>query len=444
MNAAALPPGPDESSAASLLIAMRRDPLGFFTRLAADYGDIVHFKLGPESTYYFLNSPDLIKEVLVVQERNFTKWFAVDRIREVLGEGLFVSEGAFHMQQRRLSQPAFHGQRVAGYAATMVEMSIQLRERWHPGQTVDMCAEMNWLAMNIVARALFGANVDSDAEEVRIALGEILDQFEKSTLPEADRPDFERACARLDATIFRIIENRRKSGQDAGDLLSMLLRAGEEEQTRMTDRQIRDEVMTIFLAGHETTANALAWSWYLLSLHPQVEARFHEEVDRIPAGREPRMEDYPRLVYTEMIFAEALRLYPPLWAVGRRAVENCRVGGFDLPAGAIVIVSPYVTQRDPRFFPDPSRFDPDRWTAESRAARPKFSYFPFSAGSRSCLGESFAKAEGVLCLATLARRYRAMTLPSQRIALQPQLTLRAKYGIKMRLEQRICHTPAPA
>ena len=422
------------------LYAMRRDPLTFFTKLAHEGGgDIAPFRLGDhEHDLYLLNHPDLIREVLVTQDRNFTKWFAVDRIKEVLGEGLFVSEGEFHMGQRRLSQPAFHRERIASYADQMTSLALRLRERWQADAIIDVCREMNWLAMMIVASTLFGADVESETEEIRAALSEILDQFERSLLPQADRDDFENAMSRLDAVIYRIVKQRRVANEDRGDLLSMLLLAEDTEGTgrRMTDLQLRDEAMTIFLAGHETSANAMAWSWYLMAQHPEIEARFQNEVDRALEGRAPRMVDVPNLPLTSRIFAEALRLYPPVWAMGRRAIRECQIGDCKLTAGSVVILSPYVTQRDPRWFPNPDAFDPERWTTEARAARPRFSYFPFSAGSRACLGEAFAGIEGALCLATLAQKWRLKLEPGHRIVLQPQLTLRARHGIKMRIESR--------
>ncbi|MEO5720472.1 MAG: cytochrome P450 [Chthoniobacterales bacterium] len=433
------PPGPSDDPPGTNLYAMRRDPLEFFSRLAREYGDIVRFRLGDHPHDLFLvNHPDFIREVLVAQDRSFSKWFSVERIKEVLGDGLFVSEGEVHMRQRRLAQPFFHRERIASYADQMSALALRLRERWQPDAVVDICAEMNWLAMMIVASTLFGADIEHEAEEIRAALSEILDQFERSILPQADRADFEAALRRLDDAVYRIIQERRATGEDHGDLLSMLLVAQDEEDGgRMSDLQVRDEAMTIFLAGHETSANAMAWSWYLLAQHPEVEAQLHAEVDAVLQGRAPRMDDVPRLPVTARIFSEALRLYPPLWAIGRRALQDCVVGGYPIPKGSVVLLSSYVTQRDARWFPEPAKFDPERWTAEARAARPKYSYFPFSAGSRSCLGEAFASMEGVLCLAALAQKWRLEIMPKHPIALQPQLTLRARHGIKMRLLARM-------
>ena len=434
-----LPPGPSDDPPGSNLYAMRRDPLEFFSRLAREYGDIVRFRLGDHPhDLYLLNHPDYIREVLVAQDRSFSKWFSVERIKEVLGDGLFVSEGEVHMRQRRLAQPFFHRERIASYAEQMSALAVRLRARWQAEAAVDVCSEMNWLAMMIVASTLFGANIEHEAEEIRDALSEILDQFERSVLPAADRADFENALGRLDAAVYRIIQERRATGEDRGDLLSMLLLAQDEDDGgRMTDLQVRDEAMTIFLAGHETSANAMAWSWYLLAQHPEVEARFHAELDAVLKGRAPRMDDVPSLPVTGRIFSEALRMYPPLWAIGRRALEDCEIGGYPILKGSVVLLSSYVTQRDARWFPEPTKFDPERWTPEARATRPKFSYFPFSAGSRACLGEAFASMEGVLCLAALAQKWRLEIVAGHPIALQPQLTLRARHGIKMRLVPRV-------
>jgi cytochrome P450 len=433
-------PNPIATSPSSLLYAMRRDPLEFFTTLARDYGDIVRFRLGDhEHDLFLVNHPDYIRDVLVTQDRNFTKWFAVERIKEILGEGLFVSEGEFHRRQRRLSQPAFHGERIAGYAEQMVSLAVRLRDSWKDGAILDVSRGMNWLAMMIVGSTLFGANVESDAEQISYALDEILEQFERSILPRADREDFENALGRIDDAVYRIIQARRSTNEDRGDLLSMLLLAQDAEGDggRMSDLQLRDEAMTIFLAGHETSANAMAWTWYLLSQHPEVEKQFHEEIDRHLRGRQPRMGDVMELSLTGRIFSEALRLYPPLWAVGRRAMVECKIGSYTIPRGSVVIISAFVTQRDPRWFPEPLRFDPERWQPAAKLKRPKFSYFPFSAGSRSCLGEVFASTEGVLCLATIAQTWKFRLAPGATIAMQPQLTLRARNGIKMRVERRV-------
>jgi cytochrome P450 len=304
------------------------------------------------------------------------------------------------------------------------------------------------LTLAVVGKTLFDADVESDADEVGAALAEVMSLFGYLMLPFSElleklplppRRRFERARARLDAVIYRIVEERRREGRDRGDLLSTLLHAVDEEgdRTGMTDEQLRDELMTIFLAGHETTANALAWTWYLLSQNPEVEARLHAELDEVLNGRLPTAEDFPRLRYAEMVVAESMRLYPPAWAVGRLALEDHEVGGYLIPRGSLVLVSQYVMHRDPRFWPEPERFDPGRWTPEAKAARPQFSYFPFGGGPRRCVGEGFAWMEAVLILATLARRWRLRLAPGAAVRTEPRITLRpGKGGMRMRAASR--------
>ncbi|MGB8352322.1 MAG: cytochrome P450 [Chthoniobacteraceae bacterium] len=423
------PPGPKDSAVANLY-AMRRDPIGFFTKLTREYGDICHFNIG-EQNFYLVNHPDMIKEVLVGKDRNFTKWFAVERLKEVLGQGLFVSEGAYHARQRKLSQPAFHRTRIAAYADTMVKVAQRVRDRWENGKAIDLAAEMNWLAMVIVADTLFGADVESEAVDIQNALSEVLHMLEKSVIPPNEVADFDQARIRLDDAVLRIIQERRAKGGDSGDLLSMLLAARDEDGAGMSDIELRDEAMTIFLAGHETTANALTWTWYLISKHPEIEKQLHRVVDSVLQGNAPKLEDISRLKYVEMIFAEGMRLYPPVWVVGRRAINDCEIGGNRIPAGSIMLLSQYITQHDARFFEEPEKFDPQRWTQEAELSRPKYSYFPFSSGSRQCLGEPFAWMEGVIALSVIAQKWQLKLAPGHRVEMQPQLTLRSKYGMRM-------------
>ena len=431
-------------------LRMRRDPIAFLGALAEQYGDIVRVPLGPETLYLF-NHPDLVHDVLVTNHRNFHKGRGLERAKMLLGEGLLTSEGEFHLRQRRLSQPAFHRQRIAAYGTTMAAYAANRRDRWHAGQVIDAHREMMGLTLAIVGKTLFDADVEHEAGEIGEALtttfeslniwfflpfGELL---ERLPLPTTLR--FRKARARLDATIYRLIEERRRSGADRGDLLSMLLLAQDTEGDggRMTDLQLRDEAMTIFLAGHETTANALTWTWYLLSEHPDIEARFHAEIDSALGGRVPSVEDLPRLPYTRMVLAESMRLYPPAWTVGRRALAPFDVRGYTVPARSIILLCQYLMHRDARWFPDPARFDPDRWTPERQAERPRFSYFPFGGGPRVCIGEQFAWMEGVLLLATIAQRWQLRLVPGHPVALQPIITLRPKYGMKMAVVDRHLH-----
>src|SRR5215207_2098643 len=439
-------PGPKGFWPVGHVVQFRRDPLALLTRVAREYGDVARFNAATQ-TVYLLNHPDYIKDVLVTHHARFMKGRALQRAKRLLGEGLLTSEGDFWRRQRRLAQPAFHRQRINSYAETMVGHAEKTSARWRAGETLDVSAEMTRLTLAVVGKTLFDADVESDADEVGAALAEVMSLFGYLMLPFSElleklplppRRRFERARARLDAVIYRIIEERRREGLDRGDLLSTLLHAVDEEgdRTGMTDEQLRDEMMTLFLAGHETTANALAWTWYLLSQNPEAEAKLHEELEEVLTGRPPTAEDFPRLRYTEMVVAESMRLYPPAWAVGRLALEDHEVGGYLVPRGALVLLSPYVMHRDPRFYPDPERFDPERFTPEAKAARPQFAYFPFGGGPRVCIGERFAWMEGVLLLATLAQKWRLRLDTGQRVEPQPGVTLRPRRGVSMTPERR--------
>lgn len=435
------------------LLAIRRDPLAFLMRLSQEQGDIAHFMLGTQRVF-LLNHPDLIRDVLVTNNRRFMKGRGLQRAKKLLGEGLLTSEGEFHLRQRRLAQPAFHRQRIASYGETMTWYSAQLRDRWEDAHEIEIDREMMRLTLAIAGKTLFNADVGSEADEISASLTAAFELFNTITLPFSDllaklplsvNKRFEQARARLDETIYRIIREHRASGSDNGDLLSMLLLAQDTEGDggSMTDEQLRDEAMTIFLAGHETTANALTWTWYLLSQSPEVEKRLHEEIDTVLEGRLPRSEDFPRLRYTEMVFAESIRLYPPAWVLGRTALEEMQIGGREVPSRSLVMMSPYVTQHDSRWFSDPFHFDPERWTVDEKEKRPKFSYFPFGGGPRLCIGESFAWLEGVLVLATIAQKWRLGHALDHTVAMLPLVTLRPKFGMKMIAHARVV-TPAVA
>lgn len=446
MQVSRFPPGPRRIIPLSGLFAYRKGPLPFFQSLAAQYGDISYFRLGPQQAF-FLNHPDYIKDVLVTNHQRFHKGLALQRAKRLLGEGLLTSEEEFHRRQKRLAQPAFHRARIASYAGLMTHYATQARARWHDGETLDISDEMMQLTLGIVGKTLFDADVVSDAKDVGEAMTVVMDLFniitipffellQKLPLPQLRR--FDIAKARLDAIIYRLIEERRRSGKDRGDLLSMLLLAQDTEgdSGRMTDEQLRDELMTIFLAGHETTANALTWTWYLLSQNLEVEARLHEELDRVLQGRLPDAETLAQLKYTEMVLAESMRLYPPAWAIGRLALEEFEIGGYMVPKKSLVLMSQYVMHRDSRYFTDPLRFDPERWTAEAREARPQFSYFPFGGGPRRCIGEGFAWMEGILLIATIAQQWQMRLEPSQQVVLKPAITLRPKHGVRMTMTKR--------
>src|SRR5580698_339876 len=415
----------------------------FLRGMARSHGDLVHFRLGPQDVY-LVSKPEWIKDILVTNQTNFTKSRFLERAKILLGEGLLTSEGDFHRRQRRLVQPAFHRDRLIGYASSMVECAAHSREQWTSGAELDMSREMARLTLAVVAKTLFSADVTEDADNIGSALTQVMVLFdmvlmpfsawlEKLPLPSVRR--FEKARAFLDQTIYKIIAERRANNEDKGDLLSMLLLAQDEDGvTGMSDKQIRDEALTLFLAGHETTANALMWTWYLLSENPSAADKFYEEVDTVLEGRLPTFDDIPSLKYTEGVFAESMRLFPPAWVVGRRVKAEYAIGEYTVPARAILMMSPFVVHHDARWFPEPDRFDPGRWAGESD--RPQFSYFPFGGGTRVCIGERFAWMEGILLLASVAQKWRFKLVPGHKVETAALITLRAKHGMRMVAERR--------
>lgn len=426
------------------------NPILLFEHLVKTYGPVSHYKLG-SSNIVFINQPDLIREILVTQASSFIKERTQNRMKILLGEGLITSEGEFHMRQRRIAAPAFHRQRIQAYAGMMVERAATMRSSWQARQTFDMSAAMMELTLEIVARTLFATDVTTAIREINDEVNVIMRLYNYLiALPKAESylrwpipglVRFRKARARLDAQVYRMIAERRASNEDRGDLLSMLMAARDEVEpssvsTGMSDRQLRDEVITIFLAGYETVANALTWTWYLLSENPAATERMQQEIDETLQGRLPTLEDLPRLPYTEMVFAESMRLYPPAWAMGRQSTQIVELGPYRLPKGTYFFFSQYILQRSQEFYPEPLRFDPERFTPEQKAVRPRFTYFPFGGGSRQCIGEAFAWMEGVLILATLAQRWSFHMVPGQTIDVQPKITLRPKYPMMMVAKER--------
>jgi cytochrome P450 len=422
------------------------DSLAFVQRCAREYGDVV-----PTRFLYvpalFLFHPDHVEYVLASGSKNFIKAASLRSpfFRRLVGNGLVTSEGDFWRRQRRLAQPAFHRERVDAYAREMVDLTENMLDVWRDGATLDAHEEMMLLTQTVVARTLFGADVSGDSLEIGEALGRIVRPFSSQAtlkwildnrLPTPAHLRFNRDVRRIDRFVYRVISERRASGEDTGDLLSMLLRAQDEDGTRMTDRQLRDELMTIFLAGHETTALALTWAWYLLAQNPEAEAKLAAELNEVLGGRAPRAEDMPRLRYAEWVVKESMRLYPPAWGVGRECVRECEVGGFRVPKGMQVFAFQWVAQRDPRWFADPLAFRPERWGEESISRLPKYAYFPFGGGPRLCIGNYFATMEAVLILATIAQRFRLRLAPGHNVELLPAMSLRPKNGVPVRLERR--------
>ncbi len=417
------------------------------TDLQRRYGDLVHFRIGPQRVFVVMRA-DLIREVLVTHQKAFKKGPGFERARIVLGDGLLTSEGEFHLRQRRMLQPAFHRRRVAGYGGIMVDEAARVGADWHDGDIRNVAQDMTELSLRVVTRALFGAELDDQAERIGHAVAEVGEFFDyltiallpvllRTPLPRVRR--FKQGCAELERATARVIAARRSAADgDAGDLLSILLDARDVEGdgTGMSDTQVRDEALTLITAGHETTGNGLNWAWYQLALHPEVEARFHAELETVLGDRSPTADDAAQLVYTNAVLLEAMRLFPPAWGIERRAVRDQEIGGHVIPAGAAVLMPTFVTNHDPRFFPDPQRFDPDRFLEGIADGRPDWAYPLFGGGTRKCIGVGFAMLEATLVLAELGRRWRLTLDPSRPVVPQARVSLRPRDGLWMRPELR--------
>jgi cytochrome P450 len=443
MASAEFPPGPDSNSWTGSFTRYSRDPLAFLPNAVRTYGDVVGLRFF-NYRIYFVNHPNVIEDVLVNEARKFAKGRVLKKNKRLFGAGLLTSEGDFWLRQRRLSQPAFHRARIASYAAAMVKYAVQLAGSWQDGEARDIHAEMMRVTLQIVGKTLFGVEVDHQAQKVGDALETLMElnsDFRRlmmvpAWLPTPTNVKAELAVRRLDKIIYRIITEGRASGNDKGDLLSMLLHAQDEDGSRMNDRQLRDEALTLFLAGHETTAGTLSWTWWLLAQHPEVEAKFHAELNSVLAGRNPTLEDLPRLRYTDHVVTESMRLYPPAWGMARLAVEDVEIGGYLVPKGSGVSLAQWVVHRDPRWYDSPDEFRPERWAGDLAKRLPRFAYFPFGGGPRQCIGNSFALMETTLVLATIAQRFRFRLMPEYPVVPIPSITLRPRYGIKVVLQKR--------
>ncbi len=439
------------------------NPILLFEYLMRTFGKIAHYQF-MGTPIVFVNEPEYIREILVTQGASFVKERTVKRMKVLLGEGLITSEEPFHLRQRRIAAPAFHRQRIAAYADEIVRAAAGAREKVVPGVPFDIAGASMALSLEIVARTLFDTEVDDDIRRINDEVNTIMDlynfiiAFPKIEsfmhLPIPGIVKFRKSKARLDAVVDRLVREHREAAArgepDPGDLLSMLLSSQDEmldaegkptgETTGMSDVQVRNEVLTIFLAGYETVANGLTWTWYLLSQNPEVEARLHAELDAVlgtgDARRLPGLADYASLKYTEMVFAESMRLYPPAWAMGRMNTVPVELGPYRIPPGAHFFFSQYIMGRTEEYFPDPLKFDPERFTPEAKAGRPKFAYFPFGGGSRQCIGESFAWMEGVFSIATLAQNWRFRYADAHPPELQAKITLRPKGELRVIAEAR--------
>lgn len=437
------PPGPKPRFLIGNMPLASSDPLSIFSAWAREFGDIFYYRAAWLHVY-FLNHPDLIEEVLVRKYKNFLKDRVVRNSRWFFGQGLLTNEGDSWLRQRRLSQPAFHRERVASYADTMTAHAQEMFASWPDGETRDIHQEMMRLTLQIVVHALF--NIESEeTAQISSAMNLIMGNTTgirmlfppiARYLPTPKMISFRRAVAQLDQTVYGIVAQHRARGADSGDLLSMLMAARDEDGSRMSDKQLRDEVLTFLLAGHETTALTLTWTWHLLAQHPEVEQKLHEELDRVLSGRTPRFSDLPALTYTERVIKESMRLYPPAWSLARTVISDFEIRGYRIPAGANVVMSQWIMHRNPNYFPDPQKFDPDRWSPEKAQKLPRFAYFPFGGGPRQCIGSSFAMMEATLLLATIAQRFRLRGLADHPVVLVPSFTLRPKYGMRMTIEAR--------
>jgi cytochrome P450 len=423
-----------------------RDQLTFIEHCRDEFGDVVwmRFLYVPA---IFLYHPDQVEYVLVTNAKNFIKSMSLrsNFFQRLVGNGLLTSQGEEWKRQRRLSQPAFHRERVASYGQVMVDYTTRLTAKWNEGESRDIHRDMMRLTLEIVVQCLFSADVSSDVDHVGATLKELVKPFAaqatlgwilNNRLPTPTHLRFHALARKIDRVVYRIISERRASGEDKGDLLSMLLAARDEDGSRMSDRQLRDEVMTLFLAGHETTALTLAWSWYLLGTNPDTERKFHAELDEVLGGRAATMADLPRLKFTEQIAKESMRLYPPAFGLGREAINDCEIGGYRVPAGTQVFMFQWATQHDSRFYEEPLAFKPERWTEEFAERLPKYAYFPFGGGPRACIGASFAMMEIILCLATIGQRFRLELDDHHSVSIFPAMSLRPKDGIKVLIKNR--------
>jgi cytochrome P450 len=438
------PPGPKPHFPIGNFPLGHKNPLATFEKWAHEFGDIFYYRAGWIHVY-FLNHPDYVESVLVTQYQNFLKDQVVRNSRWIFGEGLLTNEGASWLRQRRIIQPAFHRKHIASYGETMTGFAETMLTSWRDGETRDIHQDMMRLTLRIVAKVLFSIEVAETSEKIAAALNILLGQGAGGRmvlppllryLPIPSMTRVRRAGKQLDEIAYGIIRERHASRNDNGDMLSLLMQARDEDGSGMSDEQLRDEAITFLLAGHETTALSLSWAWYLLSLNPPIEKKLHEELQQVLAGRTPQAGDMPQLVYTEKVVKEVMRLYPPAWAVARTVAKETEVAGYVLPIGANVVVSPWVMHHDARFYTDPLKFDPDRWSAERAQTVTKYAYFPFGAGPRGCVGQSFAMMEAILLVATIAQKFRFEVVSDHPVVPMPSVTLRPKHGIRMVLHRR--------
>ena len=439
MNASPAPPGPRGHFLIGSLPEVRKDVLGFLTDCAREYGDVVHYRI-LNTAAYLINHPDLIEAILVQQYRNFVKGRIYRATRPVLGNGLLTSDGDTWQRQRLLVQPAFHHDRITAYADLAVTETDQLTSGWSNGETIDIYAEMKQLTLLVAAKSLFSAGISNETHVVENAMHVVLEQFSArmntallipENFPTPGNLRLQKAVRHLESLVNKIIQDRRKGNEERSDLLSMLLNARDESGNPMSERELRDEILTLIIAGHDTTALALSWGFFLLAQNPAVEAALRNELQTELGGRLPSSKDLPCLRYTEMVVKESLRLYPTAWGISRVALNDFKIGGYNIPAGASIVMSQWVMHRDPRYFESPLEFKPQRWETEKVGLLPKFAYFPFGGGPRRCIGHAFALMEAVLVLATIIPKVRLTLVPDHPVEAVPSFTLYPRHGIRM-------------
>jgi cytochrome P450 len=445
MPSNALPPGPKGSLIGGSLRDFTTQRLDFFVRVAREYGDLASFRFGPRRLF-LVSRPDLIEQVLVTDAKHYIKHFGARAYKPVLGNGLVTSEGDFWLRQRKLAQPAFLKNRVLSYAPVMSDLTRAMLARWRPGQAVNVHEEFSNLTSAIALKTLFGLDDPGDREEfvasLRLAFDMLSARFRNLIkmpmwFPTPRNVRTNRAIAHLYRVVDGFIAQGRTRKEPADDLLSRLVAARDDDGSGMTARQLREEAMTLYLAGHETTALTLTWSWYLLSQHPEAEAKLVEEWQRVLGGRSPTPDDLHNLPYTDAVITEAMRVFPPVYLIGREAIRDLELGGYRVRKGTTIFMSQWVSHRDPRYFgPDPEAFRPERWLDGLAKRIPKYAYYPFGGGPRVCIGNTFALMEAAILLATVGQRYRFTLDPDAVIETNPQITLLPKYGIPATLELR--------
>jgi cytochrome P450 len=426
------------------LPAYLRNPLKFLSQ-AQGLGPFVDVEF-PMMRSVMLTEPEHIEEVLVTKSKSFSKDIYAQDLKRLLGEGLLTSEGDFWLRQRRLAQPAFHKERIASYGRTMVDCAEAEVSRWRDGEVRDVHEDMMRVTLEIVGKTLFGTNVADRAKDIAVALDAVMARYTDPVamgvphwdkLPTPGNKRFREGVAMIDSVIRELIAaHRQNRAGDGSDLLAMLLAARDEDGSGMSDQQLRDEVITLILAGHETTAIALSWTWMLLSQHPEVARKLEEELDRVLGDHAPTLADVPKLEYADRVIRESMRLYPPAWSLGRQALVDVTIGGLPIKKGEQIWMIQWAMHRDARFFPEPERFNPERWSGDMQKKLPRYAYFPFGGGPRFCIGQSFAMMEAVLLLATFARAYRLTLLPEHPIEPLTAVTLRPKHGLRVRLRRR--------